>query len=468
MSRSRTDETGTTRQGTAVPRGSRSAGHPDPETLRRFMAGSLDAVATRQVVVHLLGNCETCRRVTAGAPGSPFVQSGGGDEPAAPPAAAGASELLRRLRAREQEMSREETQATALLAELEPLPQARRVLLVRNSARFRTWGLVERLLQESYASRFDDPTRTLDLADLAVVIAEGLGDEHGVELRNDLLARAWALRGNACRIKSDLAGAERSFERASALLGDGTGDPLEEARVYELAAFLRSDQRRFDDAIRLQERAFRLYRRAGDVSKVGKSLFDQATFCGRAGDRERAIFLSRQALDHLDRERDTHLVLAASHNLVVYLQEEGRLREALELLGEAKSLYREQGDRMNLLRLVWLEGRLARELGDVAAAEESLRRAARGFIEADVPLDAAMVALEVAGLLLEEGRAAEVRGLAARIQQVFASLGVAREAMAAWLLFLEAVEEDAVTRSLIDRVTSRLESQVAAGRKRLV
>ncbi|MDX1382874.1 MAG: hypothetical protein R3190_04465, partial [Thermoanaerobaculia bacterium] len=213
MSRSRTDETGTTRRGTAVPRGSRSAGHPDPETLRRFMAGSLDAVATRQVVVHLLGNCETCRRVTAGAPGSPFVQSGGGDEPAAPPAAAGASELLRRLRAREQEMSREETQATALLAELEPLPQARRVLLVRNSARFRTWGLVERLLQESYASRFDDPTRTLDLADLAVVIAEGLGDEHGVELRNDLLARAWALRGNACRIKSDLAGAERSFER---------------------------------------------------------------------------------------------------------------------------------------------------------------------------------------------------------------------------------------------------------------
>jgi hypothetical protein len=55
---------------------------------------------------------------------------------------------------------------------------------------------------------------------------------------------------------------------------------------------------------------------------------------------------------------------------------------------------------------------------------------------------AAVAALDLAILYLEDGRWAEVRELATAMVAVFASLGIHRESHAAWRLFLHAVERE--------------------------
>ena len=162
--------------------------------------------------------------------------------------------------------------------------------LVRNSSRFRTWGLAELLIDESFRHRFDEPARPRLLADLGVELASRLDVAvYGSAAVNDLRARAWAMRGNALRLTSDLRGSARCLTRALKLLEEGSGDPLEEARVCELFAALRSNQRRVDLAVRLQERALRLYRRAGHRDRLGKAMVDLASYNALVGDRDRAI-----------------------------------------------------------------------------------------------------------------------------------------------------------------------------------
>jgi hypothetical protein len=66
--------------------------------------------------------------------------------------------------------------------------------------------------------------------------------------------------------------------------------------------------------------------------------------------------------------------------------------------------------------------------------------------------DVALALLEEAALLLEEGRAAEVKALAPELARVFEGKGVHREALAALRLFREAAEREAASAGLARRV----------------
>jgi tetratricopeptide (TPR) repeat protein len=264
------------------------------------------------------------------------------------------------------------------------------------------------------------------------------------------------MQGNALRLGSDLRGANRCLTRALQLLEEGSGDPIEEARVCELFAALRSNQRRTTLAVRLQERALRLYRRAGQRERLGKAMVDLASYTSLAGDRDRAIQMVEKALDLVDAERDPHTVLAARHNLAVFLQEGGRLREALVVLAEARSLYETLGDRRNLLRLRWLGGRLSREIGELADAEEAFEEVYRSFSE-DWPIAAALAALDLALVYLETGRVDEVPAIVLGVEAVFRAHDVEQEALAAWIVLREAVGRRGLREVVIKDVALRLE-----------
>jgi predicted DsbA family dithiol-disulfide isomerase len=64
----------------------------------------------------------------------------------------------------------------------------------------------------------------------------------------------------------------------------------------------------------------------------------------------------------------------------------------------------------------------------------------------------ALALLEEAVLLLEEGRAAEVKALAAELVRVFEANGVHREALMALQLFHAAAEQEKATAELARRV----------------
>ena len=65
---------------------------------------------------------------------------------------AASARLLKILQRREQALAVERKEAPSRLAELASQDQAHRLLLVRNTARFSTWGVTEQLIDELWPS----------------------------------------------------------------------------------------------------------------------------------------------------------------------------------------------------------------------------------------------------------------------------------------------------------------------------
>jgi tetratricopeptide (TPR) repeat protein len=281
---------------------------------------------------------------------------------------------------------------------------------------------------------------------------------------NDLGARAWSGLGNAQRIRSDFHEAEESFAKAERLLRKGTGDPLEKAHVLLLKSSLRGNQQRFREAFRLLDRVLAIGRKCGDPQLCGKAMIMRGFLLGLANDPEAAIRHLTEGIRDVDPATDSRLLVAAQHNLILFLAESGRYDEAMRLLESARPLYHRVGDRMSLLRLRWLEGKIETALGRFAEAEHLLRDVRKELIERELGFDAALLCLDLANIFTRQGRSAEMRHLAEEMLPVFRSRDIHREAIAALLVFQKAAEMERVTLGLIREVSGYLrESRAASG-----
>lgn len=417
--------------------------HPKIEVLHRFMRATSTSSENREVVAHLLSNCRECRAITRAARWLPTRE------------VSGHFEKNRRTLAASIETERAE--APRLWQELQGIPHARRQMLVRNSRRFRTWPLCGLLIDRAFELGFDTPAEALPIAELAVDISLQLDpDDYSEPLLQDLRARALGYQANALRINSDLRSAERLLSQAFELLEEGTGDVLDQAELLKFQASLRSDQALFEESIKLQRKAVRLYRSVGDSHMEGRAMISLGCFQSFDGKPKASVVTLRMALEKLN-PHEPRWILSCRHNLARSLRECGHLPEALELLGETRSLYASVADSVSLLRLLWLEAELARDLGNLAYAEKSLRAVCEGFTDQGMPSDAALACLEVAELCLRQGRTREVLDLTQAVAETFEALGTQTQALVAVTLFRQAVQKDTVTRTLINEIRTRLE-----------
>lgn len=353
-----------------------------------------------------------------------------------------------------------------LFAELTNRPLAQQRLMVCKDARFQSWHLCERLLERSWQAGFDDPSLALDLAEIAVSIAYELQARAVPEmLLYDLKARAWAYLGNARRISSDLHGAEKAFELAESLVDRGSGDPIEQGRILELQASLDLDRHRLEGAHRRLLEASALYRRAQALHRQGRTLISRGLLCGRSERTDEGIELLREGLRLIDAEQEPRLVLVGVHNLCFYLNERGDRDEALRLLGEARQLHRELANRLDLIRLRWLEGRIALGAGRLDEAEAAFAEVRSQFVEHEIGYDAALVSLDLAGVYARQGRAQEMRRLAEEMIPIFRSRELSREVMAAWIVFQNATRMQSASVSLIDELSALLQASRAGEAK---
>ncbi len=439
--------------------------HPDRGTLAKFMRGENSPVENREIVQHLVSGCCECSKIARSYwPVDGAGESGSADMPYSWTAEGhfdvteAFERVLRTIADEETALDREREQAPRLLAELDSHPAPRRQLLVRNSSRFQTWSLCELVIDRSFEAGFESPPTAVELAALGVAIAEALDvDRYSSSLVRDLRARACTVLGNARRLTGDLRGAEEVFGEAEDLLEEGTGDVIEEARLYSFTASLRSDQRRFDEAIRLAGHAETIYRRAGDHHQMARSMVSRGLFTAYSGDCEDAIAILESALAHLEPEQDRRVTLAAQHNLILCLNECGRLQQALKLLVKARPLYAKYGDPWSRTGLRWLEGKIATGLERAPEAEHAFSEARRSYLELEKPLDFALVSLDLAALHLGEGQTDAARQVAAEILPIFRSRQIQREAIAAVMVFQQAVERDRITFELIHRLSKSLE-----------
>lgn len=340
--------------------------------------------------------------------------------------------------------------APHLVSELMLRPTAGRREVVRGSRRYKLLGLAEILRQQSRLEARRDVARAIELAELSVEVADCLStDFYGARLVADARALAWAVVGNSQRVAGEFFAAERAFQTASDLLERGTGNPTEVAEVQTLLASLRIEQARFRDAIRLLQEAAGTYRSVGLSEKEGMAIFKMGRAAILAGEPERALELFESSIDLLDVEGNDKLVLFAHHNIAFALQDAGAFEDARQYFEQIAPIYdRFPEDRSAQLQRRWLEGLILAGLGDTDAAVGHLSQIRQVLIDEERAYDTAQVTLDLAGVLLAAGQTAEVKRLVREMYPVFRSQDVHRQAIAALVLFEQAVTTEAATVSL--------------------
>ncbi|HKI02062.1 MAG TPA: helix-turn-helix domain-containing protein [Thermoanaerobaculia bacterium] len=320
-----------------------------------------------------------------------------------------------------------------------------------------SWALAERVSHESERKAAHSAGEALELAELALEIAERAPGEESWRAR--LKGYCWAHLGNARRVANDLAGADTAFAQAWHFWGAGAAsDPglLAGWRLYDLDASLRRDQRRFPEALQLLEQA-----RAGcgdDPLATGRILLKKEHVFDVMGDAESALAVLREAAPLVEASGDTRQLFALRFNIAADLVQLERYEEAAKLLPQVQQSATQQRNELDLIRVVWLRAKVAAGLGWTEEAIAGLEQVGQDFTARELPYDAALSWLDLAVLLLKAGRTAEVRELAVRMVRIFKNQeDFAREALAALQLFCEAAFREAATVELARRVITDIE-----------
>jgi tetratricopeptide (TPR) repeat protein len=442
------------------------AEHFTEDVLKSFLASDLPSAENRRVVRHLLSRCTGCLAVarqqmwdSLGLPGPDALTAA---------TTVGAAELnaerldrydaaidsvLTRLPGIERSFADERLQGLAQWSRLQIHPPAQRLLVVRNDSRCHTWGLMERLLGAGTELGRHDPAAAVDVALLAVEVSRHLDvDRYGREQVADMRAGALVALGNTRRLASDFSGAQKAFRHAHNWLRRGTGDPQEEGRLRTMEASLLRDLGRFEEAAASLETAIQIYREVGDHYLEGRTLIKLADSVGYL-DAERGVELSRSALALPEIRKDPYLELCARHNLIWFMNDTGRPREAQVLLNLTRPLYRRFRDDWTKLRQAWLEARIAHQLGELEEAENLLIQLTERVVPKNLQHEATLLSIDLMEVYASRGKTAEGLTLARAFYEQLQSWGMHREGLAVWILAMKGLVEQS-SRSLAFRELS--------------
>ncbi len=246
-------------------------------------------------------------------------------------------------------------------------------------------------------------------------------------------------------------GAEEAFARAGEFWEAGaTADPglLPEWRLLDLKASLRRDQRRFAEALDLLDRA----RTASPQETAGRILLIKAVTLEHMGESEAAIEALQDASPLVNGQLDPRLRFALRFNLATNLCLLGKTEEARPMLDEVRKLAVVLQKELDLVRVVWLQGRVAAGMGEPKEAVSCFEQVRREFRAREMDYDFALASLELAVLYREQGCLCEVKTLAGDMLWIFRRQGIHREALAALRLFCNAAERETVTVELARRL----------------
>jgi tetratricopeptide (TPR) repeat protein len=448
--------------------------HIPREMMRRFHRSELSREELKAVTRHLLTECPTCRELSqavrrpdplaadlARAEGSaPAEVAGPLEVEAAPPPALasaptsaggaarpGGSETYARafrrlfegLEEKQWQVAHDRLRGAGQWALLQPHPAHDRQRMVREDGRLHTWGLFERLLEVCRGLVWSDHRAALDVAELALTVAGELDVESfGGERVADFRVAALGAVGNCRRLVSDYAGAKDAFREAWQLIKEGTGDPLERARLLSLEASMRRDVGELDRAAELLDMAGHLYEQVGDTQQMAGVLITQSDILGER-DAAEGVERSRRALRLLDGARAPRLELCARHNLIWYLAESGEAREALTLLEAARPLYREFPEPWVQLRLLWLEGLIARTLGDLEEAESIFAKLWQEFRARGSQHSLTLISIDLAAIYVERDKLDAGLELLSQVYGLLSEWGMHSEGLGIWLLMQRAL-----------------------------
>jgi transcriptional regulator with XRE-family HTH domain len=347
--------------------------------------------------------------------------------------------------------------AEAMYLQLAPLPAQERRRIVTELPVFHHWALARRFCAASLKAAADKPEVALELASLALLIAEKAPGEE--RCRSRLQGWCWGHLGNARRVATDFEGADTAFVHVWQLWHAGEpADPewLPEWRLLSLEASLRREQRRFPEALELLDQA--MAECEGDPAAMARCLLKKEHVFEVMGDIPSAISALKEAAPFVEAAGDPHLLFNLCFKGANHLCHLKRFAEAAERLPEIGEMALRQGLELDGLRVGWLASRVAAGQGKKEEAMAGLEQVNQRFTHLNLPYEAALSSLDLAMLWLESGRTAEVRELARAMAWIFEVKGIQREALSAFQLFREAALCEAATVELARRAISEIET----------
>lgn len=331
---------------------------------------------------------------------------------------------------------------------LRGLTDEERLAAVRSIRRFQVWSLAEAVADESTRCASKDVEKADAWARLAVEIAEQVKGPEGWQKR--VRGYAAAAGPNVRRVEGKLEEAEAGLAVANELWLAGS-DPdgiLDPGRLLDIEASLRRAQRQFDVALDRLTGARQVSHHPGRV------LVKRGFTLQVMGEYEQAIetLLEAEPLVEIERQDDPQLWYKQRANLAVCWLRVGRFQQAAEMEEVVRPEALRLGDEHEVIRLTWLRGCIAAGLGQTRKARQLLESALEGFRARKLWYDMALAFLELAALLLREGKRAEVRALTPILADVFKSKKVYVEALKALRCFMDAAESGTADEELARRV----------------
>jgi len=333
--------------------------------------------------------------------------------------------------------------AARLRARLFEHPPGARLALVREVPDFQDWALCIRLCDESAAAAPDSAAEARALAELAVEIARRVPGTP--DWRSRVAGWAGAHLANALRVGGQIREADDEFARALTLWKAGAASEpglLDSVRMLDLEASLRKNQRRLGEALALLDRA--LATRPG-AEIEGRLLINKGCVLEKLDRYEEAIETFMQAAPLVEAAGNLRLRFAWRFNVAVNLCHLGRHAEAESGLGEVRALANRIDKRLDLARVMWLEGRVALGLGRGDEALADLERVREELTELKIAYDTALVIMDIALLRAGRGQTAEVKRLAEQAAWIFEDQGVEKEARRALDAFRRAARRERLT-----------------------
>jgi tetratricopeptide (TPR) repeat protein len=413
------------------------SGHLTLEQIGKLLTGTLSRKESRPVVAHLLTCCDTCLSAL-----SPEAAT----EDVYDQAISAAFEVV-------VGRTREIAEARRWLEDY--LLGGRRIAFLKlplyQRKQLSTWDFCLVLLQASNALRRSYPDQMVELAEIAVEASRLVPlAPHGLRKVRDLEARAWGELANAYRAADKLPRSENALAQAFERFERGTGDPLLLARLHDLAASLFISQRRFADASRSLEEAYALFGGSGDRHAAGRVLIKAGNLSNYSGNLDVACVRFYLGLKQIDRHRDSDLVFLTLHNLLETTVDSEDFTVAWQLLQEMRPLYSVRAKRIDQIKQIWMEGRIAVALKKFSEAELALKQAKEEFEEEGLFYHAAGAGLELAAVWFRQGKTGWVKGIVGELIARFSRVRVQREALAALLVLQQALAQERASIELIE------------------
>jgi len=328
------------------------------------------------------------------------------------------------------------------------------------------WGLVEAMCQTSRCLGAVDRQIAFECARASLPLANAVPlGPLTAEARSELLALVQANIGNSFRCLDRTPEARSAFEQSFRHLEMAADRPLgHTALILSLRASVDISDRNYPQAIAtlgealssLREEQAELHARI--MLKRSSIRIYQRQFECALSDLNRTIDLLR------DGEHPRLWCLAMQNRLLV-ATELGRWDVAETLVPEVGRSLRKLDDKVHLIRLRWSQARIALGRGRAAEAEDLYLQVREGFLHHQLAYNAALVTVELAQLLLEQGRLEQVKQYALETAAEFERQGVEPELIGAIALLEKAVLAQRLTVQLLARIQRQLQRYEGASRR---